>query len=66
MAKPGDTPQMNARVPAELRAKAVALARVRGERDAIGTGASVVIRRALADYVRKHEAQLPDWWRDHL
>lgn len=66
MAKAEDTPQMNARVPAELRAKAVALARVRGERDAIGTGASVIIRRALTAYVRKHEDQLPDWWRDHL
>lgn len=58
------TPQMTTRVDRELRAQAVAIARVRKERDALGFGASVIVRKALADYVRKHQDQLPADWRD--
>jgi hypothetical protein len=60
------TPQMNVRVERETRAKAVAIARVRHEKDDLGTGASVIVRRALARYIKSHEDELPDWWRDLL
>lgn len=60
------TPQMTTRIDRELRAKAVAIARVRKERDQLGFGASVIVRRALARYVRDHQDQLPDNWRDNL
>lgn len=57
---------MNVRVERETRAKAVAIARVRHEKDELGTGASVIVRRALARYIKSHEDELPDWWRDLL
>jgi hypothetical protein len=57
---------MNVRVDREMRAKAVAIARVRHEKDGLGTGASVVVRRALARYITRHQDELPDWWEDLL
>lgn len=57
---------MNVKVEREMRAQVVALARVRGEKDALGSGASAVVRRALADYLAKHKDEIPAWWRDHL
>jgi Arc/MetJ family transcription regulator len=49
------TPQMNVRVPEDIRTKAIAIARIKKERDRYGFGASVVVRRALARYVAQHE-----------
>lgn len=66
MADQPKTPQMNVRVDRELRAQAIAIARVRGERDALGTGVSAVVRRSLTRYVTTHKDELPDWWRDLL
>lgn len=66
MADQPKTPQMNVRVEREVRAQAVAIARVRGERDDLGTGVSVIVRRALARYVARHQDELPEWWRDLL
>lgn len=54
------TPQMTTRVDAQLRADCVAIARKRRERDALGFGLSVVVRKALADYRRKHADLLDD------
>lgn len=54
------TPQMNVRVDAEIRRKAIAIARIRKERDTLGFGASVVVRRDLARYVKKYEHLLVD------
>jgi hypothetical protein len=48
------TPQMTTRVDAQLRADCVAIARIRKERDELGFGLSVVVRKALRDYRRKH------------
>ena len=58
--------QMNVRLWRTQRAQAVALARVRNERDALGGGASAIVRTALAEYIARHEDELPDWWRDLL
>ncbi len=66
MADQAKTPQMNVRVERELRAQAVAIARVRGERDPLGAGISAVVRRCLSRYVTRHQDELPDWWRDLL
>jgi hypothetical protein len=52
------TPQMTTRVDAQLRADCVAIARIRKERDELGFGLSVVVRKALKDYRRKHAALL--------
>jgi hypothetical protein len=60
------TPQMTTRIDRQLRAQAVAIARVRKERDDLGFGASVIVRKAIRDYVRRHRDQLPDNWRDYL
>ena len=49
------TPQMTVRVDRELREKAVAIAKIRKERDDLGFGASVVVRKALARYVARYE-----------
>lgn len=49
------TPQMNVRVDADIRRKAIAIAKIRKERDELGFGASVVVRRALARYVSRYE-----------
>lgn len=49
------TPQMNVRVDEATRRKAVAIAKIRKERDQLGFGASVVVRRALARYVAQHK-----------
>ncbi len=51
---------MTTRVDAQLRADCVAIARKRRERDALGFGLSVVVRKALADYRRKHADLLDD------
>lgn len=49
---------MTTRVDAQLRADCVAIARIRKERDELGFGLSVVVRKALKDYRRKHAALL--------
>jgi hypothetical protein len=51
---------MNVRVYEDVRRKAIAIARIRKERDELGFGASVVVRRALARYVKQHEHLLGD------
>lgn len=66
MADQAKTPQMNVRVEREMRAQAVAIAQVRGERDELGRGVSAVVRRSLGRYVARHKDELPDWWRDLL
>lgn len=49
----GTRPQLIAQIDDELeRDTAVNIAKLRGERDLIGRGLSVVIRRAVRDYVR--------------
>lgn len=54
------TPQMTTRVDAQLRADCVRIAHIRKERDALGFGLSVVVRKALVDYRRKHAALLDE------
>lgn len=56
------TPQMTTRIDRVKRAKLGAIAKIRKERDALGFGASVVVRRAVDDYLRKHEHLLPPDW----
>lgn len=46
---------MNVRVDEDVRRKAIAIARIRRERDELGFGASVVVRKALARYVARYE-----------
>lgn len=56
------TPQMTTRIDRVTRAKAVAIAKILRERDELGFGASVIVRRELARYVRKNEHVLPEGW----
>jgi len=51
---------MNVRVDEDIRRKAIAIAKIRRERDSLGFGASVVVRRALARYVKQHEHLLSE------
>ncbi len=53
---------MTTRLDRVTRAKAVAIARIRKERDHLGFGASVVVRQAMDRYVAKYEHLLPDDW----
>lgn len=56
------TPQMTTRIDRVTRAKAVAIAKILKERDDLGFGASVIVRRELDKYVRKNEHVLPPDW----
>ena len=53
------TPQHTAAVPDSLWEDALKIARLRGERDALGHGLSVVVRRNLRRYVERHRHLLP-------
>lgn len=57
---PKRMPQMNTRIDEQLRKDAVEIARLRDERDLTGTGLSVVVRKAVSDYVKKHRKLLDD------
>lgn len=58
-------PQVSAQLPtARLREQAVAIAAAKDERDEWGRGLNVVIRRAIADYVKRNRQHLPDELRD--
>jgi hypothetical protein len=53
--------QMTTRMSEKLRDDAVAIAKLKGERDRMGSGASVVVRRALERYVAQNRHLLsPD------
>lgn len=48
------TPQFNVRVPEDLRREGVAIAKLKQERDELGFGLSVVVRRAIKQYVARN------------
>ena len=54
MADDGRMPQMTTRIDPTLREEAVRIAELRDERDLVGKGLSVVVRKAVADYVKRH------------
>lgn len=53
--RPALSGAMNIRVPEALRKDAIAIAKIRQERDEEGFGLSVVVRHALEEYVARYE-----------
>ena len=58
--RPRKTRQRAAAVPDDVWDPAIRIAAIRGERDAIGDGLSVVIRRSLRAYVARNRHLLED------
>lgn len=57
---------MTVAMPERLRRQAQAIADLRDERDLIGRGFAVVLRKAAQSYVRRHMAEYRDLLPDEL